>query len=89
MIHLRPVSLAYKFQTGENPYVSSCLWDKHLTMTKCCSQVHMDPIVVGEITKGIRLGSQLGLPTQHKINHHHMASFVVNAKTLGSLAAIE
>ena len=49
----------------------------------------MDPMVVGEIAKGVRLGYQLGLPTEHKINHHHMASFVINAKTVGSLAAVE
>ena len=78
------VSMAIKF--GESSLAHS-LWDENVL--KYCSEMILDPRLVNQVGKGLQLGSQLELPKEHSFCYHHMADFIVKAKAMRSLTAVE
>ena len=80
------VSMVIKFGNDESSLVHS-LWDENVL--KYCSEMILDSRLVNEVGKGLQLGSQLELPKEHTFGSTHMADFIVKAKTMRSLAAVE
>ena len=80
------VSMVIKFESGETSLAPS-LWDENVL--KYCSEMTLDSQLINEVKRGLQLGSQLKLPKEHSFCYHHMADFIVKAKTMRSLAAVE
>ena len=79
--------MALKFDKDKSLSVAQSLWDENIL--RYCSEMILDSRLINEIGKGLRLGSQLRLPMKHTFNYLHMADFLVKAKTMRSLVAIE
>ena len=80
------VSMVIKFESGETSLAPS-LWDENIL--KYCSEMTLDPRLINEVNRGLKLGSELQLPKEHTFNYHHMADFIVKANIVRSLAALE
>lgn len=80
------VSIVIKFESGESSLAHS-LWDENVL--KYCSEMTLDSRLVNEVGKGLQLGAQLKLPMMHTFHYRHMADFIVKAKSMRSLAAVE